>query len=222
MKYIKHFEKFYDNARSKIKDFYDSKQNTHKKGIEISKDWLKSRTPEDMEIIGWYRDGGYRQIAEFLYNNNEKDEAVYPDGTIKSLKYSIGKLNNILESSDIKKDIIVYKGVRKEEFEKLIKSLNVGDTYTFQNFFSTSINFQYAIFSFALQSFSDENMLLKIKVKKGAKGAYISHDGIESEILLQRNQTIKLLRKYKYNLGRIDLRHDGMIINIYEFELISN
>ena len=43
---------------------------------------------------------------------------------------------------------------------------------------------------------------------------------IENEVLLQRNQTLKLKTSYEYNIGKQFKRHEGSLIKIYEFDIV--
>jgi hypothetical protein len=219
---------YYNSFNSKTKDWNKIKIVTH--NVATKKGYFdnifKNMTPEDKEIIEWYRDGGYRQIADFLFANDLSDKATYPNNTIKSLKECILKLDNILEKTKIKKDVVLWKGLSskshlKESLINVIRELNINDTYTFQNFFSTSINFQYAVFSFAFQSSEPYYYLMKINTPAGTKGTYISHNINENEVLLQRNQTIKLKKIYEYNINKLLKRHIlRSLVKIYEFDLI--
>ena len=220
----------YDSFNSRIKTWGGSSSHVHRVATKLGyfTNLFKNITPEDKDLIEWYRDGGYRQIAEFLYANVDTDEAEYPDGSIKSLKKCIMKLDEILNKSIIKKDVVLWKGLRTGWTPKLkgislinnIKNMKMGDTYTFKNFLSTSLNFQYALFSFAYYQEKDkEIVMLKINATSGTKGAYISHDKTENEVLLQRGQTLKLKNSFEYNIGKHFPLHDRFI-KIYEFDIV--
>lgn len=229
--YDNFLNEYYDTFSSKIKDWDKSRTLSHnvatKKGY--FQNIFKNITPEDKNLIEWYRDGGYRQIAEFLFDNNFSDKAEYPNGSIKSLKECIIKLDNILEKTKIKKDVVLWKGLKSNSYTnkisliEIINEMNVGDTYTFKNFFSTSINFQYALFSFAFQN-SFEKHIMKINTPAGTKGTYISHDKIENEVLLQRNQTVKFIKSYNLGLSKYLRRRyvpeSEKIIKIHEFDIV--
>lgn len=226
--YNEFLNEYYNSFNSRVKDWNKIRLLTH--NIATKKGYFdnifKKMTPEDKDIIEWYRDGGYRQIANFLFNNNLIDKAEFPDNSIKYLRNCILKLDNILEKTKIKKNVVLWKGlisnpyIDKPSLIDVIKKLNINDTYIFQNFFSTSINFQYALFSFTMQNDYDK-ILIKINTPAGTKGAYISHDKVENEVLLQRNQTIKLKKIYEYDITKLVKRYiSHPIIKIYEFDLI--
>lgn len=225
--YNNFLNEYYDTFNSKVKDWYLSNKLVHNVATRRGyfDNLFKNISPEDKELIEWYRDGGYRQIAELLYDNNESDKAEYPNGSIKSLKECILKLDNILEKTKIKKDVVLWKGLRsnsylnKKSLIDIVNKMDIGDKYTFENFFSTSLNFQYALFSFAFQN-SFELYMMKINTPTGTKGTYISHDKIENEVVLQRNQTIELKKIYDYDISKKFSKHNDKIIKIYEFDLI--
>lgn len=219
---MKTFE-YLDTFYSKITDYYPSKAYAHKIGTQKGyfRNLFKTITPEDRNLIEWYRDGGYREIADFIYNKKKSNKAHYPDNSIHSLKDCIARLDSILENPKIRKDIVLWKGIREKSFYNLVHSLSIGDTYTFKNFFSTSINYQYALFAFARIINKNQTMtMMKINCPAGTKGAYISHDVTENEVLLQRNQTIKLKNIYQHDIGKQFKNHKGEIVTIYEFDLI--
>lgn len=227
---MKHLKEYYDTFYSRVKDYELSKKFAHKIATQRGyfMNLFKKLSPEDRELIEWYRDGGYGYISKYLYKegypnkDNHWREHFKFDPSIKSLKDAIVKLDGILENTKIRKDVVLWKGLRfwsrdsKFSLINVIKKLNVGDTYTFENFFSTSLNFQYALFAFGFE----ENIMLKINCPAGTKGTYISHDVTENEVLLQRNQTIQLKKVYEYDVGKHFKRHSGRIITIYEFDLI--
>lgn len=229
--YDNFLNEYYDTFNSKIKDWNKSKILSH--NVATKKGYFdnifKNITPEDKNLIEWYRDGGYRQIAEFLFDNNFSDKAEYPNGSIKSLTECIKKLDNILEKTKIKKDVVLWKGLKSNSYRDkkslidVITEMNVNDTYTFKNFFSTSINFQYALFSFAFQNSFGKHMM-KINTPAGTKGTYISHDQTENEVVLQRNQTIKLIKSYDYDFKKYSkkrfIQDKDRIVKIHEFDII--
>lgn len=228
---MKHIKEYYDTFYSRVKDYELSKKFAHR--IATQKGYFmnlfKKLSPEDRALIEWYRDGGYGYISKYLYGEGirTRDEhwrdSHKLDPSIKSLKDAIVKLDDILENTRIRKDVVLWKGLRfwsrdsKLSLINVIRNLKVGETYTFENFFSTSLNFQYALFAFGFE----EKIMMKINCPSGAKGTYISHDVTENEVLLQRNQTIKLKRIYDYDIGKHFKGHSGTLVTIYEFDLIQ-
>lgn len=221
----------YDSFHSRIKTYGGSIRHAHRVATKLGyfTNLFKSLTPEEMVVVEWYRDSGYREIAENLYGGKKKDKVdVYlEDGKIKKLSFDllVLKFEDIINKSIIKKDIVLWKGLRDimelktTSLKNIIKNMNLGDTYTFKNFLSTSLNFQYSLFSFAYHRHSD-SIILKINVPSGTKGAYISHDMTENEVVLQRNQTMKLKDIYDYDIGNHFPSHRGTILKIYEFDII--
>ena len=214
---------YYDTFYSKKKAYGDARELAHRQSSKYFTN-LKL-TPDDLKIIEWYRDCGYRQIVEYMFSRKPSYDKKF-DWKKNTLEKKILEFEKILDKSIAKKDVVIWKGlsthpIRENNLRDIIIKMNVGDNYTFKNFFSTSLNFQYAVFAFALTNTKiDDRIVLKINVPAGKKAAYISHDKTENEVVLQRNQTIKLKDIYEYDLGGHFKLHKGTIIKIYEFDLI--
>jgi hypothetical protein len=225
MKHLKSIYEYYDSFYARTKGYETSKKVVHrvatKKGYFYN--LFKSISPEDKELIEWYRDGGYRHIADYLYQGKEnKDWWIdHFNPSVGSLKDCIIKLDNILENTKIKKDVVLWKGMRNDSpLLKIISNMKTGDKYTFENFFSTSLNFQYALFAFGYDSLSSSGQMFKINTPAGTKGTYISHDMVENEVLLQRGQTIEFKETYEYDIGKHWKNHKGTKIKIYVFDVL--
>lgn len=219
--YDNFLNEYYDNFYGKIKSYYGSKERVHELSPKYFTNIDKLLTPEDNKIIDWYTDCGYRHIIEYMITKKPsfaEDKDFDWDKT--SVENKILKFEEIINKSVVKKDVVVWKGlnnypVRSNNLKNIIFKMNIGDNYKFQNFFSTSLCFQYAVFAFG---FDDDSLILKINVPAGSKAMYISKT--ENEVVLQRNQTIKLKDIYEYDLGKHYKRHQGKILKIYEFDLI--
>ena len=221
--YNNYLFEYYDTFYSRKKAYNDARELAHRQSSKYFTNLFKNITPDELKIIQWYRDCGYRQIVEYIFSRKPSYNAKKFDWRKDTLEKKMLKFEKILDKSVAKKDVVVWKGlsnspIKQNNLRDIISKLNVGDSYTFKNFFSTSLNFQYSVFAFSF--IEDIKIVLKINVPAGKKAAYISHDKIENEVVLQRDQTIKLKNVYEYDLGGHFKSHKSTIIKIYEFDLI--
>jgi hypothetical protein len=222
--YDNFLNEYYDTFYYRIKEYYPAMNFAHKISTKYFTDISKIVNKDEINVIEWYRDAGYRQIVEFLFTRKPSyREDKRFDWKEDTLIKRMSILEEIINKSIVKKDVVVWKGLSAfpvtdaNNLIGIISKLNIGDNYTFKNFFSTSLNFQYSVLSFGMQN---DSIILKINLPTGSKAAYISMDKTENEVLLQRNQTIKLKDIYEYDLGKHYKRHQGKILKIYEFDLI--
>lgn len=146
------------------------------------KESIKSLTPEERTQLQTYTLDGHRSLNSSLRNNNAlKIESHRP------IVEMANKLHSALQKAHIPEDIIVYRKTRAPLWGLQIDQLNdiAGKVFTEKGFMSTTVNRNIKI--------ADANILLKIDVPKGAKGAYIAdlswYSG-EDEILFNKDQKL--------------------------------
>jgi hypothetical protein len=162
LKFLDFIKESYDNATVlKTNDYFKTRKNAHTFGLKLFKNWYNNLTDFEKEIIEWYRGNGHEQIAKYLFNLNL--DITYDELSTKEVIEYIKKLEHILNSSKIKKDVVVYKGVRKGKLLDLISNLEIGDTFKFDNFISTTLHFQYAICGFTA-IYGLKKVVMKIKI----------------------------------------------------------
>ncbi|MGK7326890.1 ADP-ribosyltransferase, partial [Salmonella enterica] len=72
-------------------------------------------------------------------------------------------------------------GLRKGKLLDLISNLEIGNTFKFDNFISTTLHFQYAISGFTAR-YGLKRVVMKIHVNKNTSCAYVSKDECEAEL----------------------------------------
>lgn len=152
--------------------------------------WHTNLTDDGREVIKYYTTGGYYDINEPLFNQDEE----------YLMKSAIDDLEEALKSFKLKENVISYRGVDEIEFKKL----NVGDTGIIKEFKSTSVKEEIA------DEFKDRHPnggKIIYNIHSNTRGAYIgdntSYDP-EFEFLISRNANYKVLSK-KDNIMEVEI-----------------
>ena len=159
--------------------------------INIDKDLVQRKkeiTKEELESIDEYGKGIFNsKLGGYTTINNYLREGKLPSETNKKeIDNTIKNINSAIKKSSISEDKTVYRGIKKG-FENKQK----GDIISDKAFLSTTTSRSIAN-KFTEKLNRDENpALLKINLKKG-DSAYKMMDKHEKEILLLKNQPLKI------------------------------
>lgn len=161
-------------------------------GNEIKKFEIIKRGSGMFEDLSWayvplerYSGWDYRQINNFLRNNNED--------TLDAYKYTAVRLSEmLLQAPRIKENIVVYRYVGSDFIEELLQANKKFEHHYYyeKGFTSTSL------LKKIVDDAPDDASLLKLYVDKGTVGAYVDTvvSRAEHEILLQNNLFIRLCK----------------------------
>lgn len=219
MKHIKSIYEYFDSFDLKG-DYRKISREITNFGISLTNDWETSLSKDEIIAINWYRDGGYIQAADYLVTG--KNIIVYDEQSRleKPVKYFVDLIINSLDRAKLNQDIITYKGVMPYKQSNVsllpvIKNLKVGNTFQFKTLISSTLHFEYSVFSFTQHS--DIN-IIKFKLHKGDNAAYVSlpnedFSRSENEILISPKTKFKITNIYQTT---VKIYFEEQIANIIE------
>lgn len=169
---------------------------------------IQSLSKDQKTAIDQYRDTSYGRINMFERGLLEKTDDNKEE--VKELQSISNNVSSAINSSEIKQDIVVYRGVdasKSEALSKFFESLEVGDTYTDKGFTSTTLNKDIGHSKFSSNKNKGAN--ITILIPKGSNGLPMQNVGSEStktmyndeyEILLDKNSTFEVVEKDGSNI----------------------
>ena len=184
------------DLREKSLGFAEERSAATKLGNALSKKTMAKLTKEQKGAVAWYRDGGYRGINNSLRTGKEQPDLLEQQrkdwGVAYTNKQAIEHLDSVLSKAALDKPIAVYRGIRESVDAERLRKMQVGDAVQDSGFLSTSLSPQSAYWSFAY-GHKHSGVLVRIELPKGFHAAYISgKEGVENEVLLQRNSTFEI------------------------------
>ncbi|KKN18321.1 hypothetical protein LCGC14_0956860 [marine sediment metagenome] len=155
---------------------------------EYYQDWHDNLDDTERRGLQNYTSNTYHEMSDYL----RKGEEPWGD-----TKVQVRALSEALDRSRIPENVMTYRGISEETFEKLMV-IGEGGIYTDKGFISTSINKQFGT--------GWKLAYIEIKVPKGIRGASIaqeSNHSIEAELLLQRGTQFRI-ESINYDPDNID------------------
>lgn len=214
------------SMKSRSKDSWKNLKNEYRKSIiELRNDGYKVFSSQQ-QALEW-ADKNYKTWSDTLPPKNKEALRIYSTnygsetinetlrGKISETTWAVEKINILTETLDkhVPDNIIVYRGVTKEAFGELAKHIEskqydklVDQVISEKGFLSTSI--------FKDAAFKERPILVKAKIPKGSKGAYIgyvSEYSNELELLFNRN-TSYIINNAKENGNKLYV--DITLLNI--------
>lgn len=174
------------DRKSEEKEIYVSKEDKE----NIGKETFISKQPiiaAEINSLKYYSNHGYEAINKYLRSGHIQDV----DEEI--LKRKINFIDDTIKRNQTKEEGIVYRIVERGDF------LNK-DKFQEKAFLSTSLDKNYLE---EQNENYDEPVIITIKVPKGINFTQTKfHDDFESEILFERNLTLKKLKENYYEIEK--------------------
>ncbi|MCK8624537.1 VIP2 family actin-ADP-ribosylating toxin [Apilactobacillus sp. M161] len=166
--YVKNFNDSVYNTKT-----YSFSKATENKLKNLTKKWHKSLSKDEVKAVGSYTYDGYQDINGYLRNPSAK--------TSNKVKKETKDVTKAISKFSTPYNLTVYRGISDKGLQASLNNqpLKVGAKYFDKAFSSTSLSRSIG------ESFG--NILLKINVPLGNRGAYIapiSHHKNEKEFLL--------------------------------------
>ena len=163
-------------------------QELHNEAEEAS----KKLSEEEKKAIYNYADRGYEEINETLAKGETLYDYYNNDDEIKK---DIANIDKAIKQSEIKKDIVVFRGTSDEFWN----NMQIGDVKELPTYSSTSLKESIAQKFARKQTFKGkEKAVLEIKVPKNSQAMYIGdiyRSTNEYEVLIGRDTKYKLIGK---------------------------
>lgn len=154
-------------------------------------------TPEELDAVQTYVDGGYDKINQTLavLPTLVPADQLEPDLSGDNTTDHIAALDSALNKVALPADIIVYVGLGTDYN---ITDFAPGTTFSFKTFRSTTLDLTKALNTNSLVTKSanrEQTVLLQIRLPKGTKGIYAddySSEAGDSEFILPRGSKVKV------------------------------
>lgn len=149
-----------------------------------------SLTEAEQRAVRNYTGADYAIINDVLRGKADSSERA-------RLRGEVAKIDSALNKGRVEKSITVYRGFHSaKRFEYFNNTAKIGDVFRDAGFMSTSVD-RKAVRDFVNIKGGQSNVVLRIKVKKGAKAGYLGHDTVsgsshELELLLPRNSGLRI------------------------------
>lgn len=174
----------------------------------------------ELNAIKAYTDQDFMQINRFLYKGH--DDGVDPE-TDQYISDIVSNLDSVFEDIKAPINYTVYSGLSSRYSPE---KMQVGQTYVFRGYLSTSLDYNTAISGFT--DMSDSSVVLQIEVQKGQKAIHlgaISDNPDEMETLLPRGSRVKIIsgpHVLPSDAVNADVLGDGFSINLFHCSLIED
>jgi hypothetical protein len=179
---------------------------------KVRSDLPQPASAKQLESLAWYKRNGYRAVNKRLRGINPGKRSVSgPGDTILSpdkarynevIDDTIKNIDDFIKTQTLDEDVLAWRSVGRDALDDL--ELAVGDVFSDAAYTSSSLNGEFA------QGWADtiagevEHILVKIKIPKGQKAAWMETraGGPEAELLLPRDTSFRVNSISKQRVGR--------------------
>jgi hypothetical protein len=172
---------------SQLDNNFENVISAHTWAYEHYEGWINSLQNMEYRAIYSYCLNDYKRINPLL---RELSSEPSPENSDSDMEI-INNISTALKRAKTPEDIVVYRGLKKDNFEFLETKAPdelVGKVFTEKAFMSTSLCKKVA------NKFANNGILLKIHVPKNSNGAYVAtiSEKLEAEILFDKNQKLQV------------------------------
>jgi ADP-ribosyltransferase exoenzyme len=186
--------------------------------FEVDVDYLDNPdlTEEEKKIIRYYIDEGNKDITTFFYEGEggllERLKKRFLPAELKkeidTIKHKITILDRAINRNYLKKDYIVYRGMRNTE-RKLIQQKKIGEIFIKTGFLSVSYCHEVALRDdFTIVDKNGELNIMIMEIKKNDPGLFVGNvpEFWECEIILPKEKQLQLIAKSSRMIKDLNLR----------------
>lgn len=173
---------------------------------------VKDADQDIKDAVGKYTNGEFHYVNNLLYGaEDELKRQGVEDQKIIETRELVAKLDKIFETSELKHDIVTYRGIGGYAYSKMTDEVRnalqtPGSEIEFPAFLSTSVRSDYAV------SFSDvgspDSIVFEMRLPQGTKATYVATESAfprEMEMLVNRGTRFKVVSEPRIeaiSLGR--------------------
>lgn len=186
-------------------DYDVAMEKIHKMLKPLATKWYK-KIPDSYGIES-YTEDEFENINLYLLGKRDDDELYDIGADPEDVKYKIDSMTEALDKFNLKNDIITWKATKLKHFV----DYEVGETYSYPAFHSTSVNFSSAT------NASGKDLLIKFIIPPGKHGAYVGNTAglaSEDEFTLQKDLNYKVIERGK-------VVHQGVEKNLLVLQVID-
>jgi len=183
---------------------------------------VKDADQDIKDAVGKYTNGEFHYVNNLLYGaEDELKRQGVEDQKIIETRELVTKLDKIFETSELKHDIVTYRGIGGYAYSKMTDEVRnalqtPGSEIEFPAFLSTSVRSDYAV------SFSDvgspNSIVFEMRLPQGTKATYVATESAfprEMEMLVNRGTRFKVVSEPRIeaiSLGRDKFSGDAQPI----------
>lgn len=183
---------------------------------------VKDADQDIKDAVGKYTNGEFHYVNNLLYGaEDELKRQGVEDQKIIETRELVAKLDKIFETSELKHDIVTYRGIGGYAYSKMTDEVRnalqtPGSEIEFPAFLSTSVRSDYAV------SFSDvgspNSIVFEMRLPQGTKATYVATESAfprEMEMLVNRGTRFKVVSEPRIeaiSLGRDKFSGDAQPI----------